>query len=445
MKGTAKKRMAAAVLGLAVAAWALPGLAMDGVFEITGAGTLTNPGSYRLTRDISIFGGSCLVIAADDVRLDLNGHQVYGGVVIGAHSGAIVQASGVANLTVLNGTVSGGWGPGIAATGTGARVMSVRVHNCTGSAIVLGDDAAVTDCTAFSNTLGSVTGAVIRAGDNSRVENCMVLDNSGGSYSGIDVGDRGAVERCMVGGNGVSGSLLTGVRAGDDARVRLCSVVSNAGPVAADCYGIVCGTGAIIERCLVVDEQGGGGGIQAGPQSQISECVAENLGGTAFELNDAAMRRCVAVSNGAGAVYGYSCWARSNTVVESFVAWGNLRGIYHPTDDQDAQIRRCVVKHIVYDGVEPGSWSDMRECLVDNIGDNGIDAWGHAARIRDCHVLDAGDVGLFMGGTNGAVVGNSVVCTGTCYYFNLPNTYGEVTNAPHNGFTKENPWLNFEF
>src|SRR5215469_7030816 len=78
--------------------------------------TITQPGSYKLTSNLTMPTGStntdCIDIAADDVLLDLNGFAILGAP--SCNGVTSVQSNGVThkNITVKNGSVSG-FGTGI--------------------------------------------------------------------------------------------------------------------------------------------------------------------------------------------------------------------------------------------------------------------------------------------------------------------------------------------
>src|ERR671919_594314 len=89
-------------------------LAQDGpgVRPVTKAMTITQSGSYILLRDIALGQpGSAIVIAADNVSLNLNGHALVGP---GSKQGIGIDIAGVNSISVHNGTIAG--------FGTGIRV-----------------------------------------------------------------------------------------------------------------------------------------------------------------------------------------------------------------------------------------------------------------------------------------------------------------------------------
>lgn len=122
---TKKTRITATFTSLLVLAFAAagsfsmrPALAQDrpGVRPVTKATTITESGSYVLLRDI-VLGqpGSAIVIAADNVSLDLNGHALVGP---GSKQGTGIDIAGVNSISVHNGTIAG--------FGTGIRVANAH-------------------------------------------------------------------------------------------------------------------------------------------------------------------------------------------------------------------------------------------------------------------------------------------------------------------------------
>ena len=93
-----------------------------GVRPVTKATTITESGSYLLLRDITIGEpGTAIVIAANNVSLNLNGHALVGP---GNKQGVGIAIEGVSGVSVHNGTIVG--------FGTGVRVASahdVRVED----------------------------------------------------------------------------------------------------------------------------------------------------------------------------------------------------------------------------------------------------------------------------------------------------------------------------
>jgi hypothetical protein len=118
--------------------------------------TISVPGHYYLTRNLSVSGSSALTIDADDVTLDLGGFTISG------TDG--VSTSGISVLvrervTIRNGTVRDAATGISAVNGRKLRLQNVRAHsNLTGLSI--GEDAVVEDCMVTANSTGiNISGA----------------------------------------------------------------------------------------------------------------------------------------------------------------------------------------------------------------------------------------------------------------------------------------------
>lgn len=257
------------VLGLLAAA---PASAVDGVIEINHeraeAGgitpgdapgypvTLSQPGSFVLTGDLSPRSSSGIEITASRVSLDLNGFRVRCFVVAfppppdpcGGADGISVAGSDVA---VRDGVVSGFGGNGISGGGN-LVVEAVRVVDNTGDGVLLGG-GEVRRATIARNGGDGVQRLSGRASvvestvaDNGGIgirDVDLVRDNrvEGNASSGIVVGPGALVE-----GNTVIGNAGAGIYASSDALILGNTAVGNAGA------GIEVGSG-----CLVADNVAG--------------------------------------------------------------------------------------------------------------------------------------------------------------------------------------------
>ncbi|MFT3685876.1 MAG: hypothetical protein QM783_13295 [Phycisphaerales bacterium] len=175
---------------------------------------ITQPGSYYLTGNILGFPGkSGVLIAADNVTLDLNGFALLG--VPGSGDG--IAGNDVSNVTVLNG-VCKGWG----ATGVsfyGSAVQGIRIHGVTAAnnvnGIYVDRLAEISGCIALNNT---VTG--IEAGNSSVVTGCTCCGNA----NGIRVGNNAWVEGNTVAGAAAWAGEGTGPGA-EGIRARIASTI----------------------------------------------------------------------------------------------------------------------------------------------------------------------------------------------------------------------------
>jgi hypothetical protein len=134
--------------------------------------TISVPGSYYLTTNLTTTVSNAISIAANDVTLDLNGFTISSTVASASAGGsAILLNSGLSDLAIFNGHIRGGVtnnGSGVY-SGSGfqhginysvtlpvnTRVAGVSVTGCSGNGIYLGyDDSTVVDSCAVRTVGG---------------------------------------------------------------------------------------------------------------------------------------------------------------------------------------------------------------------------------------------------------------------------------------------------
>jgi parallel beta-helix repeat protein len=166
---------------------------------VSACGTISTPGSYYLTGNISATG-TCITISADNVTLDLMGFAITGpGAASGNNRGIYISGS---NVEVRNGTVRGFGFFGIysynSAANDSVRVVNVRAMGNGGTGIYLNSlNSLVRGCTAAGNGDDG-----IRAQGGSTVSGNTAYDNVG---YGVFVYSGSTVDGNTVYGNGNSG------------------------------------------------------------------------------------------------------------------------------------------------------------------------------------------------------------------------------------------------
>jgi hypothetical protein len=199
--------------------------------------TITQPGSYRLTSNLSGSGGftpPLIEVTASNVTIDLNGFAL---------SNAVrgIDATG-SNVTVRNGSVFDMADISVWMRGPGARVESVRVSGATTGGIVLtGTDGLVSDSIAVAagawgivvpngtirgcvatgsgtgfNTLGGLSSMVV-------VVNSAAIGNADGVITWS-----GSVEQNLIVDNSLTGLTVVSV-SGDTATGFARNVISGSG------------------------------------------------------------------------------------------------------------------------------------------------------------------------------------------------------------------------
>lgn len=425
----------------------------EGVREIAEPSVLTNSGAYVVTRDLYLLGGSAISVAADDVTIDLNGHRVNSVGLFSPYEAAIYQHGSYDELTVVNGTVVGGSGAGILATGRMNCVKGVNVRDSARGGILLGDQAVVENCIVYSNTLGASYTDLVRVGQGSRVEAVLVSRNGGTGLVGIRGAKGCRVADCVIRGNAAAGGFFNGIVLEAGGVTESVVVRGNSG--LSQFVGIGAGRDGAVRHGVVsgnrqTDGSGTGSGINAGENTTVDRCLSRETIAGAYaygfhHFGQGRMSQCVAASN-AAATQGFGFYLRTNVSVSAGAA--SLNSAVGFLAEDGCVIRQCVAKNNGYTGISLGQWSSAERCLVDNTGNNssdrnGFNAIGSNNRIEFNHASDSGKGFAFFGAGN-FVAGNSAINGVTNYDpFIINSSYGAITNKPGADFISTNPWQNF--
>jgi hypothetical protein len=174
--------------------------------------TISQPGSYYLTTNLTVSGGNAITIATNGVTLDLNGFTI-SSTTNPASGTAVLIGSGLRNIAIQNGHIQGGvtnngsgvfsgpgFGYGIYYTGSApqnVRVSGVSVSGCQYHGIYVGSWREH-DRGELRGADGGRYGIVANT-----IRGCVALDCGGTAIYGQQVSDsRGE----SVGGTGLSAS-----------------------------------------------------------------------------------------------------------------------------------------------------------------------------------------------------------------------------------------------
>lgn len=163
--------------------------------------TVSNAGSYVVTENLTGTNGqNGIIIAANDVTIDLNGFQLIG--VAGSLDG--VAASGNrSNIQILNGMVRGWGDDGVDLnSASNVSVRDVMASLNTDDGIRVGDGSSVRDCTLVENS-----GAGLRAGEACSIQRVIARQNGGG---GIVSSNACVITHCIARSNNGNG-IWTGL------------------------------------------------------------------------------------------------------------------------------------------------------------------------------------------------------------------------------------------
>jgi len=279
--------------------------------------TISQPGSYYLTTNLTVSGGNAITIATNGVTLDLNGFTISS--TANPPSGrAVLINAGLRDITIQNGHIRGGvtnngsgvfsgpgFGDGIYYSGSepqNVRVSGVSVSGCRYAGIYVGLEASTTVENCVVRTVGGVGIAA------SIIRGCVALDCGGHAIFGQQVSDsRGesvssgygllaiTAQNCY--GSSTSGTGLSAYTAQNSYGYSNAGTGLYAYATAIGCYGSSSsGTGLYAGRTAIGcygESSGGPRGLYA---QNAAFCVGKRPSGRAIEAY---------IANG--------CWAELGT------------------------------------------------------------------------------------------------------------------------------------
>jgi hypothetical protein len=276
--------------------------------------TISQPGSYYLTTNITGSSGDAVTITANNVTLDLAGFTISSTANPAAGTG-ILLGSSRQNITILNGFISGGvtnnsgtysgsgFGSGITFAGIdpyftnspyNVRITGVTVSGCQLYGIylylnhTLVESCAVSSVGSYGISAWTVSDSTADAG--AVAISAEIANNSSGFCTGNDYG--------LLANNAANcyGSSSTGY-----------GLYANF--AAHNCHGVSGGTGlyaADAENC----DGRGGNGLQAGV---ANNCYGQSYNSTGYGLQANAANNCSGYANGAN-----SALAASTTAINCY-------------------------------------------------------------------------------------------------------------------------------
>lgn len=246
----------AATLALALGGCANQGNPLaKGPVNIHDCGTIDQPGSYRVVKNLTAPpGGDCLVVTADHVSIALGGFGIEGN---GAGNGILLVGPRI-DVDIRGGTIRNFGDDGISAPdpgNRGHRIKGVRAVSNAGNGIFLaGGGHRVRDCTAVGN--GSVQTVAgndgIKVGDGSTVTGNTA---DGNARHGVDAGHGSTLtgntaranQRGIVAGNGATvtgntaASNVVGIDAASNSTIAGNTVFDNTTGIDFGSYNLVTG------------------------------------------------------------------------------------------------------------------------------------------------------------------------------------------------------------
>jgi hypothetical protein len=376
--------------------------------------TISHAGSYYLTDNVTASGDTAgLVIASDDVTIDLNGFALIGGgggTVAGIYAPAFQK-----NLCVRNGTVRGWTKGGVRLINArNSRVEKLLVSNNTNdSGISIQQGSIVVDCAAYNNP----NSGIYTSGGSNLVTHCV----SSGNGVGFFASDNSIFSDCVSTYN-----QLTGIDVGTSVVVR-CSVSYNQG------IGIYASDSSTVKDCTVTDNKGVG--IQAEAKCRIegNNCVGNGAGIVAGE--GSTVTNCMTQGNVADGIHaGPSCIIINCSSTKN---GSGTTGAGILTDIR-ASISGCTAIGNKGDGIVFSGDSFVLNNHASTNGGAGFHDIGGFSRIDGNVSRENTGMGIQAGGNDTVVRNNSGANGGLAYGPTAGTNWGPVGNA-----SSTNPWTNF--
>jgi len=360
--------------------------------------TISQPGSYYLTRDLSVAAGNAILVTAPDVTIDLNGFTIRN---TGLADRGVFANADALRLRVRNGSIRDFRFQGILAQARSASIDRVRVTvvDVNGGGIELrGDHGVILACTAT----GSAP-TPLGVGLEARGEASSIRSSSAVGFSINVTGGKGSlIARCRTSG-GVTGILAsTGSRIVDSASFR------NAGS------GFSIGPSGAVDGCIARQNTTGFSALNT--SSTFDNCTARGNTANGFYISAAGVSACVSYDN-------------ADNGLESF---------------SGSTISRCVVSANGSYGIRLAGFSTATFNLCDgNVGD-GIALLGAGNRVHD-NTLTDNRYGLDASASNNLFSRNVASGNTTGQFFvGQPQTNGPVVTAA-GSITTPSPFANFQY
>ena len=439
----------AVALGAASGAAAAPDVSPDvspNATAISSCTTIESPGEYALAGDLTgAPDGACLVVAADGVTVDGNGHEIAANGT--SARGPAVRAADAEGVAVRNVSLSG-WQIGVTLDGvdgatvsdvrvSGADVVGMSVEGGSWNVTVAGVDVrdgtggvrfdGASDVEVRDSAFSALTGTAVRVrgdGTDATVRNVSVSDTSGVGVRvtggdgvtvvdsdvsdvashGIAVDDASAV---TIEGNRLDGTSGVGIR------VRGSPGTRTSDNVVTDTLsgGIqYVDSGHEVRRVDSVERR----------WPQLSRMFGAPRGATGgargslamqYPSSDRPLRDAVVTNNTVDGGYNHGVLVESTTgiIVSANRLERNDDGV-HASNSSDVSVWRNVLRLNLDDGVAFGRVSDgeIRSNNATENGDNGFYVVGNDNLLADNTALLNGDDGIDIQNATGSLVRRNV-------------------------------------
>ena len=270
--------------------------------------TISTPGSYYLTTNLTTTVSNAIIIAASGVTLDLKGFTIYSTVANAANGGyAIMLAGGVSDVTISHGHIVGGVTNNVSGSYTGSG-FTFGIHYSVAQPVnVHVSDVSVAKCALYGIYLGMGSASMVEScsvrtvGDfgivAGVVKTCEAMDCAGTAISGDEVSD--ARGESTGSGTGVYGTTAQNCYGSSKSGSGLNAVS------AMNCYGYTAGGGYGISADYTAENCSGTSAGGIGLHARVANnCIGLRSGGTAIQATIATA--CLAVIGTNSITYKYN-------------------------------------------------------------------------------------------------------------------------------------------
>jgi hypothetical protein len=389
--------------------------------------TITLAGSYYVTTNLTPAANqNGIIIAADNVTIDVNGFTLFGG---GGVSGEAISASGPrANLVIRHGTVRNWPGSGVNLYDSGSS------------------QAIIQDLRSISN---GFTGIGIRNG--SRAVDCTALGNG---QRGILVDNDCVVERCKAAGNataGIGAGLTSQLVNNQSVSNGTGLAVTGAGNIVADNivkgntanYNFASGNQLDLVLCELPASIDWSSRVKlvGSLNVTVSNAVTVTANDVTLDLNGFTISSTAASATGYGILLGSGL--RNITIANGHIRGGVINngsgvyngsgfayGIYYSgTGPANVQVSRISVSGCLYHGINlaAGNSTVAESCTVRTVGSYGI----FASTIKQSAAMDCGSSAIYgdqvsdcRGESSGSGNGLNATIAQNCYGSSGGGGYG---------------------
>jgi parallel beta-helix repeat protein len=393
--------------------------------------SISAPGSYKLAQNITMLpacgadNGITVTPGLDGVTIDLAGFTLAGIAGSGLHG---VQATGGANVTVLNGTVRDWDGHGLLVTSEDSLIQRVHAHDNGLNGIGVGAHAVVSDVTASRNTFEGIT-----VGTSSVVRDCSANNNGN---NGIILADTGRLENCTANANAGSGISVSSF----GGSLSACSALGNVQ------HGInVFGAGATISTCSASDNTLDGIHV-TGDTVTITGCSMYSNGSDGIEVsnsNGTTISDCTATDNGGD---GFNLFSTGTTISGCTATDNGDDGI--ALSQKFSLVTNCTATLNGNDGIQVVGSAQVIGNSANLNGATSVGAGIHVV-LEDNHIegnlVDENDKGIDVDGSFNTIIANHAGFNPTAdYEIAASNITGTIvtTEAAMNGATNSNVNIN---